>query len=102
MSIYQKIKSILSDQLQPHILEINNESYKHLVPRDAETHWQITIVSDKFIDLSRIKRHKLVHSMLKDVLDNIHALSLALYTSDEWSNKKTNIPKTPPCANRKQ
>ena len=41
-----KIKSILTQSFTPSYLEIINESYKHNMPSDYETHLKVTIVSD--------------------------------------------------------
>ena len=48
MSIYQTIEKKIEKSLSPLVLRIENESYKHSVPRDAETHFKMIIVSACF------------------------------------------------------
>jgi acid stress-induced BolA-like protein IbaG/YrbA len=49
-------------------------------------HFDAVVVSDDFLNKSRIERHRLVYSALGDKMqDQIHALSMKLYTNDEWS-----------------
>lgn len=49
------IRSTLSDNLNPIHLEVINESYMHNVPKGAETHFKVLIVSEKFENLALIK-----------------------------------------------
>ena len=41
------IESKLTDKFQPAVLQVVNESFKHNVPKDAETHFSVLVVSDK-------------------------------------------------------
>jgi acid stress-induced BolA-like protein IbaG/YrbA len=48
-------------------------------------HFDAVVVSDEFIGKSRIGRHRLVYDALGDKMkEEIHALSLKLYTISEW------------------
>lgn len=96
MSRYQRIQQLLSTQLTPSILLIEDESYKHSRP-GVETHFKVIVVSTQFNLLSRIQRHRLVQKILANEFESgLHALSLFLYTSEEWQQKET-IPTTPDC-----
>lgn len=53
--IEQAIANALTDKLQPIHLEVVNESYMHNVPKGAETHFKVLVVSDKFESLPLIK-----------------------------------------------
>lgn len=53
--IANSIRSKLQNILQTKHLEIINESYMHNVPKDAETHFKVVIVTDKFDGLALIK-----------------------------------------------
>ena len=76
---YQRIKKNLTEALKPSVLEIMDESNTHRVPVGAESHFKVTIVASKFIGLSRVARHQLVHhSVQQELTTGLHALSLAL------------------------
>ena len=49
------IRQKLTDELDPEHLEIINESYMHNVPKGSETHFKVTVVSNKFKDVPLIK-----------------------------------------------
>jgi len=48
-------------------------------------HFFATIVSDKFINKTKIQRHQIVYATLGDRMrEEIHALSMKTLTIDEW------------------
>lgn len=49
----------------------------------GQTHFHITIVSDHFIDKSKLERHKIINELLFDEIKMIHSLSLSTKTSKE-------------------
>lgn len=52
-------------------------------------HFDAIVVSDDFINRSRLERHRLIYTALGDRMkEEVHALSMKLYTSSEWSNAK--------------
>lgn len=72
-------------QLQPTRLEIIDESEQHRGhggwQEGGETHFRVILSSGQFAGLSRIARHRLVHSALGDIVPRIHALALELSES---------------------
>lgn len=51
-------------------------------------HFDAIVVSDEFLDKSRIARHRLVFDALGEKMkDEVHALSMKLYTVNEWEKK---------------
>ncbi|HLX52832.1 MAG TPA: BolA/IbaG family iron-sulfur metabolism protein [Aquella sp.] len=49
-------------------------------------HFDAVVVSEDFAGKSRIERHRLVYTALGDRMkEEVHALSMKLYTNDEWS-----------------
>ena len=60
MIVQNKIDKLLRDNLNVSKLIIKNESNKHNVPLNSESHFNVQIVSDDFQDLSQIQRHKIV------------------------------------------
>lgn len=53
--VEQAIREAISDQLEPIHYEVINESYMHNVPKGAETHFKVLVVSQKFESLPLIK-----------------------------------------------
>lgn len=98
MSRQQRITDLLSQQLQPSFLDIINESNRHHVPAGSETHFKITATSSQFQGLSLLDRHRLINKLLADELNQgLHALSLHLYTKEEWDAKGFQAPQSPAC-----
>ena len=95
------IKEVLEAKLascDPKHLEVINESGNHNVPKGSETHFKVVMISDKFEGLRLIQRHRMVNEILHEELDGpIHALSLHLYTSQDWEKRFGSVPKSPPC-----
>ena len=86
MFVQNKIEKLLKDNLNVSNLLIRNDSYKHNVPPNSESHFNVQIVSDDFEDLSQIQRHKIVYKAVGALLAEIHAFSITamtclLYTS---------------------
>lgn len=83
------ITSCLKDNLAPVHLEVVNESYMHNVPKGAETHFKILVVSNQFEGQTLIKRHRQVNSLIKERLQDQfpHALSIDAKTPSQWSDE---------------
>ena len=67
MSLHQTIETKLRDALSPAHLEVVNESYMHSSGKNnpnAETHFKVVVVSEKFEGLNPVKRHQLVYGAL--------------------------------------
>jgi BolA family transcriptional regulator, general stress-responsive regulator len=98
----QRMNHALSDALTPELLVIENESYKHRVPEDAETHFKVILISSEFRNLTRVARHRKVNSLLSEEFNNgLHALSLFLYTPEEWIQESQRNHSSPPCQHKK-
>lgn len=51
-------------------------------------HFEAIVVSDAFVNQSRINRHRLIYNALGDRMkEEVHALSMKLYTSEEWNKQ---------------
>lgn len=49
-------------------------------------HFEAVVVSDEFLTKSRLERHRLIYSALGERMkEEVHALSMKLYTVEEWS-----------------
>ena len=97
MSRKERIELILTKELSPVFLQVDDESAKHHVPEGAQTHFKVIAVSSKFAALTPVARHRLVNQLLKsEFAEGLHALSMHLYTAEEW-DKKSNVLSSPSC-----
>tara|TARA_B100001248_G_scaffold251745_2_gene227193 strand:+ start:17141 stop:17458 length:318 start_codon:yes stop_codon:yes gene_type:complete len=97
--VQNAITEIFKQSLQPDYLEVLNESDQHSGPPGRETHFHVTIVTESFSEMGRIARHQRVYGLLKDYMQNpIHALSLHLFTPEEWQARGQASNASPECA----
>ena len=100
MSMEEKIKTKLSAGLNLEHMELVNESYKHNVPKDAQSHFKVLLVSSDFDKKPPMARHRMVYALLDEELKmegGIHALSIEAKTPAQFAKNST-IQTTPPCA----
>ena len=98
MFVQNKIEKLLKDNLNVSKLLIRNDSYKHNVSPNSETHFNVQIVSDDFEDLSQIQRHKIVYKAVGTLLAEIHAFSITAMTTSEFKENPS-LRDTPDCEN---
>ena len=97
MSIESKILTKVEGAIQVEYVLIKNESHLHSGP-STESHFNLTIVSDSFLTLTRVKRHQLVYRLLEEEMSGgVHALALHLFTIKEWALEETKAPDSPSC-----
>ncbi len=95
--IAETIKKKLGKALFPEHLEVINESANHNVPAGSESHFKLIVVTTAFDGLSKIARHRRIHAILaQELAESIHALTLHLYTPDDWQALSA-VPQSPPC-----
>lgn len=74
------IRARLEQGLQPERLRITDETHKHVGHAGATPdrgHFRVTIVSERFRDVSSVERHRLVYETLGALMHtDIHALSI--------------------------
>lgn len=80
MSLDTEIHEALG-QLSPQHLEVINESALHSGHAgddgSGESHWRVVIKAASLDDMSRIARHRAIHTALgKDIIGRIHALAI--------------------------
>jgi len=84
---FEQIKQILDREFTGSI-HVIDDSHLHIGhANEGAGHYTIHIVDEKFNDLSRIKRHKLIYDLLKSSDLKIHALAMRLYTPYEYYSK---------------
>jgi len=98
VSVESQITFILKENLNIKNLEVINESNMHNVPNDSETHFKIILVSDDFLDMSLINRHKKIYLILDQLMKKIHALSIHAFTYNEYQNNNRSL-ESPDCTN---
>lgn len=92
-TIEQKINSGINVSY----LEVENESHKHNVPANSETHFKIILVSDDFHGLNKVKQHQAIYGLLSEELAGcVHALALHTYDIQAWEQVKK-APDSPDC-----
>lgn len=100
-SVETTVKSIIQTKLSkfsPTHLEVVNESFMHSVPEGAESHFNITLVSEQFAGKPLVARHRMVNQVLTEELaGTIHALALHTLTPHEWLEKGGQTPDSPLC-----
>ncbi|XP_076926294.1 sufE-like protein 1, chloroplastic/mitochondrial [Bidens hawaiensis] len=85
----ERIREILSKELQPVELEVEDVSYQHaghagVRGSNGETHFNLRVVSKEFEGKSMVKRHRLIYSLLDGELQSgLHALSIEAKTPAE-------------------
>ena len=99
MRMQENISQALQSVFTPLHLEVEDESHTHNVPDDNQSHFKVTLVSDRFEGKPLIARHRAVNAVLKDqgIMDRIHALALHTMTPEEWFAKGGQAPDSPPC-----
>jgi BolA protein len=92
------IEQRLNQEINPIYLSVEDESKNHHVPPGAETHFKVIAVSHCFVNLSLIKRHQLLNELFrKELKQGLHALSMYLYTPEEWEQEAKRLLKSPNC-----
>jgi len=83
----EEIQRRLQSALSPTELLVKDQSHLHAGhegAKDGKGHFEVTIVSDKFIGVNRISRHRLVYDALGNLMDSdIHALRINAFSSSE-------------------
>ena len=86
MTVQSDISAALEAAFQPHELTVENESFRHSVPPESETHFKVVLVTEQFAGERSVKRHQRVYGVLAEWLAGpVHALALHTYTPEEWA-----------------
>ncbi|KAI8138162.1 hypothetical protein BJV82DRAFT_565597 [Fennellomyces sp. T-0311] len=93
--VESSIESKLMEEFDPSTLHIVNESHMHAHhaamkdnTTNKETHFRITLISEKFNGKSLMQRHRAVYKLLQQEIDEgVHALTLRTKTQAEIEKK---------------
>ncbi len=86
-----RIENIILEKFEPNFFSVLDVSEQHRGHRnfreDVESHFEIIIVSEKFKNIKRIDRHRMVNQSLKEeFLTDLHSAIIKTYTIDEYKN----------------
>lgn len=98
MNVKAFIESTLTEALSPQLLDVQDESHMHNVPEGAQSHFKVTVVTDRFEDKRLIARHREINTLLADALEGpVHALALHTHTPKEWEARGGTVAESPAC-----
>lgn len=87
MTRVERIRQRLTTQLNPQVLEVEDESHLHAGhagARDGRGHFRVLVVSDVFQGRPSLARHRAVYAALGDMMQtDIHALSVEAKAPNE-------------------
>lgn len=80
MTRVERIESLLRQAFEPISLEVVDDSHKHAGhagARDGRGHFSVAIVSQAFVGMAPLARHRAIYSALGAMMEtDIHALSI--------------------------
>ncbi len=85
------IENLILKNYEPDFFSVIDVSEQHRghqnFKEDVESHFEITIVSEKFKNLSRIERHRMVNQSLRqEFLSDLHSVIIKTHTIEEYKN----------------
>ena len=85
------IENIILKNFEPEFFSVLDVSEQHRGHQNfiehVESHFEIIIVSEKFKNLKRIERHRMVNRSLKEeFLSDLHSVIIKTYTIEEYKN----------------
>tara|TARA_Y100001947_G_scaffold59926_1_gene50415 strand:+ start:7 stop:336 length:330 start_codon:yes stop_codon:yes gene_type:complete len=85
------IENLILKNYKPEFFSVLDVSEQHRghqnFKEDVESHFEIIIVSEKFKNLNRIERHRMVNQSLKEeFLSDLHSVIIKTYTIEEYKH----------------
>jgi len=85
MRVEDEIRQKLEQAFAPRVLDVIDESEQHRghagYQEGGQSHFRVAISAPVFADMSRLARHRAIHSALgEDLIGRIHALALQVET----------------------
>ena len=86
-----KIEKIILKNYDPYFYSVLDVSEQHRghqnFKENVESHFEILVVSNRFINVKRIDRHRMVNDSLKnEFLSDLHSAVIKTYTVEEYQN----------------
>ena len=87
----KNIENLILKNYKPEFFSVLDVSEQHRghqnFKEDVESHFEIIIVSEKFKNLNRIERHRMVNQSLREeFLSDLHSVIIKTYTIEEYKN----------------
>ena len=80
----EKIRTALVAAFAPETLDVRDDSHRHAGAQDGRGHFHVEIVSDAFVGLTPLARHRAVYAAMGELMrTDIHALSIVARTPAE-------------------
>ena len=83
----QKLRRRLEEAFEPQELLVKDQSQLHIGhegARDGKGHFDVMVVSTRFEDVSRLRRHQMIYDAVRDLIESdIHALRIRALTPAE-------------------
>ncbi len=95
MQLQPQIEQAIRDNFQIDYMDLQNESHMHAGPA-TESHFKLTLVSEDFEGVSKVKRQQAVYRALNELMPQFHALALHTYSPEEWQAVGA-APASPKC-----
>ncbi len=87
------IEELLNNAFRPSELLVKDQTHLHAGhagAKDGRGHFDVTIVSDAFLDRGRIECHRMIYSVLDGLMDSdIHALQIHASSRNPGSSGTT-------------
>ena len=85
------IENLILKNYEPQFYSVLDVSEQHRghqnFKEDVESHFEIIIVSEKFKNLNRIERHRMVNQSLREeFLSDLHSVIIKTFTIEEYKN----------------
>ena len=96
MDLQKNISAKLQATYVPAYLEVVNESAMHS-NSNGQSHFKIILVSEQFATQTRIGRQQAIHKLLANEYKLAHAISLQLFSPEEWAVKAQRVRPSPSC-----
>ena len=98
MNVRESMERKLRAGLRVVHLQVEDESGRHNVPPESESHFKVVVVSPSFEGRNLVARHREVYRLLAGELrDGVHALALHTYTEEDWRKVDTSATGSPRC-----
>ena len=86
-----KIEKIILESYDPYFYSVLDVSEQHRghqnFKENVESHFEIIVVSDRFINVKRVDRHRMINHSLKDeFFSDLHSAIIKTYTVEEYKN----------------
>ena len=84
-----KLNMKIEDIKERLTLNFKNDKVEVFDTRGTGDHFSLVVISDKFIDVSLVERHRMIYAIFEDkIFTEIHAIQIQAYTIAEWKKKK--------------